>query len=189
MTALTCPRCGKVSRNADDIHTCTPRMTDRDLMQQALEALEHIQRCIGLGTATIHFDSSTWHESDAAVTALRERLARYGCQYPDCAYPCPDLPDCLDNERGPRSDRPVAWGYRDRHGRVIDCITPAEHECAEGDYTVPLYTAPQPPRQWVGLTQVEVGTLTVFPGLFDVETPLLADFIRHIESELKARNT
>lgn len=51
-------------------------MTDRQLMQQALEALEHIQRSIGMGTATIHFGSSTWEQSDAVINALRERLAQ-----------------------------------------------------------------------------------------------------------------
>lgn len=51
-------------------------MTDRDLLKMALEALEHIQRSIGMGTATIHFGSSTWEQSDAAINVLRERLAR-----------------------------------------------------------------------------------------------------------------
>ena len=51
-------------------------MTDRDLLKMALEALEHIQRSIGMGTATIHFGSSTWEQSDAAINVLRARLAR-----------------------------------------------------------------------------------------------------------------
>jgi hypothetical protein len=37
---------------------------------------------------------------------------------------------------------PVAWGYRDRNGEITDCITPHEHDRAEGDYRIPLYTAP-----------------------------------------------
>jgi hypothetical protein len=43
-------------------------------------------------------------------------------------------------------------------------------------------------REWVGLTNEEVGVLTVFDGLHDVETPILADFVRAIEAKLKERN-
>jgi hypothetical protein len=50
-----------------------------------------------------------------------------------------------------------------------------------------LYTAP-PQREWQGLTEYEVGFLTVFDGLHDVEVPLLANFIRHIEAKLKEKN-
>ncbi len=44
-------------------------------------------------------------------------------------------------------------------------------------------------REWQGLTEYEVGFLTVFDGLHDVEVPLLANFIRHIEAKLKEKNT
>ena len=44
-------------------------------------------------------------------------------------------------------------------------------------------------RPWVGLTDEEIGTLTVFDGLHHVETPLLADFIRAIQAKLKEKNT
>ena len=44
-------------------------------------------------------------------------------------------------------------------------------------------------REWVGLTDEEVGMLTVFDGLHHVETPLLADFIRAIEAKLNEKNT
>ena len=42
---------------------------------------------------------------------------------------------------------------------------------------------------WVGLTDEEVGGLTVFDGLHDVEVPILADFVRAIEAKLKEKNT
>ena len=56
------------------------------------------------------------------------------------------------------------------------------------DKDEPLYTAP-PRREWVGLTDEEVGALTVFDGLHHVEVPVLADFIRAIEAKLKEKNT
>ncbi len=43
-------------------------------------------------------------------------------------------------------------------------------------------------REWIGLTDEEVGMLTVFDGLHHVEVPLLAEFIRAIEAKLKEKN-
>lgn len=43
-------------------------------------------------------------------------------------------------------------------------------------------------RPWVGLTDEEVGALTVFNGLHHVEVPVLADFIRAIEAKIKEKN-
>jgi hypothetical protein len=43
-------------------------------------------------------------------------------------------------------------------------------------------------REWQGLTDEEVGMLTVFDGLHHVEVPLLADFARAIEAKLKEKN-
>jgi hypothetical protein len=44
-------------------------------------------------------------------------------------------------------------------------------------------------HEWQGLTDEEVGMLTVFDGLHHVEVPLLAEFIRAIEAKLKEKNT
>jgi hypothetical protein len=49
----------------------------------------------------------------------------------------------------------------------------------------PNYTEP---KEWVGLTDEEVGTLTVFDGLHHVEVPVLAGFARAIEAKLKEKN-
>jgi hypothetical protein len=49
----------------------------------------------------------------------------------------------------------------------------------------PNYTEP---KEWVGLTDEEVGMLTVFDGLHHVEVPLLAKFIRYIEAKLREKN-
>ena len=43
-------------------------------------------------------------------------------------------------------------------------------------------------REWVGLTDFELGSLTVFEGLHHIETPLLAEFIKAIEAKLKEKN-
>ena len=57
------------------------------------------------------------------------------------------------------------------------------------DEVLALVNAALAQRTWVGLTDEEVGGLTVFDGLHYIETPLLADYIRHIESKLKNKNT
>jgi len=46
----------------------------------------------------------------------------------------------------------------------------------------------KPKRKWVGLTDEEIGGLTVFDGLHHIETPLLAEYIRHIQAKLKEKN-
>ena len=39
-------------------------------------------------------------------------------------------------------NEPVAWGYISDDGGIYDCISPEEHDRAEGDYNIPLYTHP-----------------------------------------------
>jgi len=46
----------------------------------------------------------------------------------------------------------------------------------------------KPQREWQGLTDEEVGTLTVFDGLHHVEVPVLAGFASAIEAKLKEKN-
>ncbi len=46
-----------------------------------------------------------------------------------------------------------------------------------------------PKREWVGLTDEEVGGLTVFDGLTNIEVPILADFVRATEAKLKEKNS
>jgi hypothetical protein len=46
----------------------------------------------------------------------------------------------------------------------------------------------QPEREWQGLTDEEIGMLTVFDGLHHVEVPLLASFTRAIEAKLRSKN-
>lgn len=37
-------------------------------------------------------------------------------------------------------NEPVAYGFRDKHWNIMDCITPAEHDREPGAYDVALYT-------------------------------------------------
>jgi len=102
-------------------------MTDRELMQQALEALES-------ATGYIHDQTSTGKEIAVAITALRERLAQPE-QEPVAYIPA----DALEQIKPPRlilNNVPL-YGY-------------------SGEGTVAVYTKPQPRREWVGLTEEEM---------------------------------
>jgi hypothetical protein len=66
--------------------------------------------------------------------------------------------------------------------KEISC-PPCNGDCNEGR------DCPARKREWVGLTDEEVGMLTVADGLHDVEVPILADLIRAVEAKLKEKNT
>ena len=125
-------------------------MTDlTQAARQALEALEHIQRCIGLGTATIHFDTSTWRQSDAAITALRaaleaQREPAFGwaivCNKGTTAQVCARVRDFFGAVMEVEPFGPEDLQRRDREWPGL-----APHRL------VTLYAAPQPaiPQGWV----------------------------------------
>jgi len=56
------------------------------------------------------------------------------------------------------------------------------------DEVLTLVNAALAQRTWVGLTDEEVGGLTVFDGLHHIETPLLAEYVLHIQAKLKEKN-
>ncbi len=60
--------------------------TLQEAAKQALEALEHIQRCIGFATATIHQGSATWCQSEDAIASIKAALAQQGEQQPVAWY-------------------------------------------------------------------------------------------------------
>ena len=81
-------------------------------------------------------------------------------------------------------DNPVAWMVT--YGELTNIVYTQPTAVVDTHYQ-PLYAVP-PQRKWVGLTDEEVGGLTVFKGLHHIETPLLAEYIRHIEAKLKEKN-
>jgi hypothetical protein len=77
-------------------------------------------------------------------------------------------------------------GYEDFEGKCLLCVVD-DLMLEIGNLMVQKRRAEK--REWVGLTDEEVGGLTVFDGLHDVEVPILADFVRAIEAKLKEKNT
>ena len=73
------------------------------------------------------------------------------------------------------NNEPVAWGYISDDGGIYDCISPEEHDRAEGDYNIPLYTHP------ADLTDKEIWEVrnSIYPtGLLPAQFQL--DFARAI---------
>lgn len=81
---------------------------------------------------------------------------------------CKTVAHCLKNGQ----QEPVAWGYPVPEGGIIGSITPEEHAHHEGEYTVPLYTSPQPAqRKPLGFAGIMIwgGDVTVTKVFTEVE--------------------
>ena len=104
-------------------------MTDRELMQQALEALDWAAGCIE-PLKPINCDCPVcW-----ASNALRERLAQ-------------------------PEQEPVVWMYQDKSTHEVRFQKHMRGFVDHGaTYETPLYTTP-PRREWVGLTDDEIAVI------------------------------
>ena len=146
-------------------------MTDRELMQQALEALAWC------------FRNTVYADPDGTIAALRERLAQPE-QEPAAYVRDQDNPSYMFTSP-PRQERqePVAKICHDLPGH-IGWNPKLPHLPDEG---TPLYTAPQP-RQWVGLTEEEV--VQVLGNVREsVSGNVFLAFARAIEAKLQEKNT
>ena len=70
---------------------------------------------------------------------------------------------------------------------VIKCMDEVKSQYVDW-YNLGYQTCMAEKKPWVGLTDKEIGGLTVFDGLHHIETPLLAEYIRHIQAKLKEKN-
>ena len=94
-----------------------------------------------------------------AAETLKEALANHceddlkmvkqkQCKYPNCDYPCMNLPDC--QEQG----EPVAWAHKEGLESISD-FDASIYANGGFDNAIPLYATPQQ-RTWVGLTWNDV---------------------------------
>ena len=136
-------------------------MTDRELLQQALDMLDDINQC-SLPPTGIPLPA----EIDEVMEALRARLAQ----------PEPE---------------PVAWGVDEGEGRCISLHDlyfvkeDADHMAElKGTHAkvVALYAAP-PKKEWVGLTDDEI-----YEAVENSNSVLVKDMARAIEAMLKEKN-
>ena len=163
-------------------------MTDRELMQQALEALESDNPDIQL----------------RAAIALRERLAQPE-QEPVAWYFVRDLEKGIsfapDNDATkswqplypalPAATEPVAWMVYTLDGKSV-CVTDNPNDFTDQHKSLPLYTA-LPKREWVGLTADEIwkcnkasGSAVEFHICYEHQN--VEDFAESIEAKLREKN-
>ena len=84
------------------------------------------------------------------------------------------------------SDRALKWKQAGSYRLVRDYYPAPAHASDISQERVDETAKDR--HEWVGLTDEEVGGLTVFDGLTHIEVPILVDFVRAIEAKLKEKN-
>jgi type I site-specific restriction endonuclease len=139
------------------------------VLRQALEAL---QRCEGRSKA----DEGDRHR---AITSLRAAIASYS----QAIARAEQLEAAVAEQH--KKQEPVAWLHKETALLRKETNKPKGADW-DADHWNPLYTHPQPKREWVGLTDEELKPFCdenyIAYGAYTV------DFIKAIEAKLKAKN-
>ena len=154
-------------------------MNDRDLMQEALDALESLQ---------------AWPETPEnfkrvqAIEALRAALAQPEPWVKTYSGGKPNYTQPIEQEPFEYWNAVEGWVKIDEVRQHFDTAGCGTIYKTGGEGRVPLYTTPQ--REWVGLTDEEM-----FAALVQVDpltkrlAPGFEYFARAIEAKLKEKNT
>ena len=140
-------------------------MTDREVMQQALGALESSRVFVTSREKIKHPEGTEWY--DKRIEALRAALAQ--------------------PEPAPVAWRSPNWSHSDADYIYRDLDDPAlTSDGKVSPHNEPLYTVP-PQREWVGLTHEEYEAMAeqcVTNCYFDT-----LEYAKSIEAKLKEKNT
>jgi len=141
-------------------------MTDRELMQMALDALEELRMEHSQNMKVPEEWYSYYQKQDTALEALRDRLAQ-----PEPVHAI-DISQERVDETVKREHEPYGYlWFAHQMERRFTHYRPKEEQRI-GEVT-PIYTAP-PKREWVGLTSDDVHDAFNY-----VEMVKLLDFDRH----------
>lgn len=145
-------------------------MTDRELLQQALDTLRHL--CLH-SRAVQGYDGE---KVQSGIDALKSRLAQpepAECDGGQCGIGgyCKQCPKTQSEQK------PVAWISHNAglyHGKPDESLNP-----------LPLYTAPPQRKEWVGLTREELEEISEFHfhGALSGR-----EFYDDVEAKLKEKN-
>ena len=126
---------------------------DRSTVEQAIAAISYAWGCIE--NITDHEEAQITPALDAlkaTLTAAPAEPQSWEALYwgqvkltQDAKQKAHKVNDLLLRRQAAPAD-PVAWGM-ERKGRIYDVICSEEHDRCEGEYTIPLYRAPQPQRE------------------------------------------
>lgn len=142
-------------------------MTDRELMQQALEALNRS-------------DYLGWQLNIPIIKALRERLAQPEPIQFKCTVVDDDHPDGVPLSKWGRHPDQEPFCYHD--GRNI-----VGKEYAHHSDVFPLYTSPPPAKPWVGLTDEDLFDIASV-NFGEPDLQLFIEMGRLVQEELKEKN-
>jgi succinate dehydrogenase flavin-adding protein (antitoxin of CptAB toxin-antitoxin module) len=181
-------------------------MTDKELMQQALDALESVFEGDDKGAEYWTVTGGTYEavECMQVMRALRARLAQPENDFnPDWDAMAVMVKEQqrmakrieeLEARLAQPEQEPVAWGVpntRPTEKAQFMMLLHSADGCQYPDQLVPLYTAP-PQREWQGLTDDEVRDFWSWSMTQDAEHIANTQqhaFARAIEDKLKEKNT
>lgn len=150
-------------------------MTDRDLMQQVLEALESVTGHFTRTPSTLR-DSEVRGEAHKAITALRERLTQPEQEPVDSAEKAEAY---LDARLWEFIDMAAAWPEAKPDPRIWGHVM--------------VYAPKQPSKPWVGLTDEERHNIRewqeIQKELGPVWAPMMLYLYEAIEAKLREKNT
>ena len=159
-------------------------MTEQQAIRMALAAMEKNQYAVA-DTAP-HRDVMNYNK---AITALRQALAEHDSRtlYREGYVNGYAFGEAAGKKQAlEQADEPVAWMWYVNNGAgyVSRGIGFHQTNIPFAKHT-PLYTRPQPAAQWVGLTNVEIGTIAYNVNPLDG----IIDFAKTIEATLRSKNT
>ena len=167
-------------------------MTDRELMQMALEALETLNSgdtykthnaAAALRQALSNEFNPDWNQVEALQESLREHMAEIQRLRQALAQPEQESVICRNIYEVWAGSEGILKPLTSKEAYLLGLVEQMRDEAKKG--LKPLYTAP-PKREWVGLTDEEVSYCRYAATFCDeLDTAYMAELI---EEDLKEKN-